>query len=183
KGHRSRKKAKERREEEERIVAREKALQDEDAAPETAGDFERLLIASPNESLLWVKFMAFKLGLADIDGARAVAERALKTISFREEQERYNVWVSLLNLEHKFGTRDSLKKTSDRACQNSKPKKVYLHLAEIHDKAQETEQCEEVYQAAAKKFRHSKKVWMAFQLSRLKRGDDVGAREILQRSL
>lgn len=48
-------------------MAREKALQDEDAAPETAGDFERLLIASPNESLLWVKFMAFKLGLADID--------------------------------------------------------------------------------------------------------------------
>lgn len=29
---------------------------------------------------------------------------------------------------------------------------------QIHDKAQETEQCEEVYQAAAKKFRHSKKV-------------------------
>lgn len=67
KGHRSRKKAKERREEEERIVARERALLDENAAPETAGDYERLIVASPNDSLLWVKFMAFKLGLADID--------------------------------------------------------------------------------------------------------------------
>lgn len=48
-------------------MARERALQDENAVPETAGDFERLLIASPNDSLLWVKFMAFKLGLADTD--------------------------------------------------------------------------------------------------------------------
>lgn len=67
KGHRSRKKAKERREEEERIVARERALQDDDAAPETDGDFERLLIATPNDSFLWVKYMAFKLSLADVD--------------------------------------------------------------------------------------------------------------------
>lgn len=28
----------------------------------------------------------------------------------------------------------------------------------MHEKAQETEECEEVFQAAAKKFRHSKKV-------------------------
>lgn len=28
----------------------------------------------------------------------------------------------------------------------------------MHDKARETEQCEEVFQAAAKKFRHSRKV-------------------------
>ncbi|CAM9409869.1 unnamed protein product, partial [Hapterophycus canaliculatus] len=66
-GHRSRKKAKERREEEERIAARERALQDEDASPETAGDYERLLVATPNDSLLWVKFMAFKLSLADVE--------------------------------------------------------------------------------------------------------------------
>lgn len=35
--------------------------------PETAGDYERLLVATPNDSLLWVKFMAFKLSLADVE--------------------------------------------------------------------------------------------------------------------
>ncbi|CAM9425382.1 unnamed protein product, partial [Ectocarpus sp. 8 AP-2014] len=183
KSHRSRKKAKERREEEDRIAARERALQDEDAAPETAGDYERLLVATPNDSLLWVKFMAFKLSLADVEGARAVCERGLKAVSFREEQERLNLWVSLINLEHKYGSRASLKAVSERACQNSNPKKVYLHMAEMHEKAQESEECEEVFQAAVKKFRHSQKVWVAYQLSRLKRGDDAGAREALKRSL
>ena len=40
---------------------------EQDAAPETAGDFERLLVASPNDSLLWVKYMAFKLSLAEVE--------------------------------------------------------------------------------------------------------------------
>lgn len=35
--------------------------------PETAGDFERLVVATPNDSLVWVKFMAFKLSLADVE--------------------------------------------------------------------------------------------------------------------
>ena len=35
--------------------------------PETAGDFERLMVAEPNNSLLWVKYMAFKLSLADVE--------------------------------------------------------------------------------------------------------------------
>ncbi|CAM9211625.1 unnamed protein product, partial [Ectocarpus sp. 12 AP-2014] len=183
KSHRSRKKAKERREEEDRVAARERALQDEDAAPETAGDYERLLVATPNDSLLWVKFMAFKLSLADVEDARAVCERGLKAVSFRKEQERFNLWVSLINLEHKYGSRATLKTVSERACQNSNPKKVYLHMAEMHEKAQESEECEEVFQAAVKKFRHSQKVWVAYQLSRLKRGDDAGAREALKRSL
>jgi len=35
---------------------------------------------------------------------------------------------------------------------------VFGSRVQMHEKAQETEECEEVFQAAAKKFRHSKKV-------------------------
>lgn len=66
-----------------------------------------------------------------MQGARAVCERGLKAMSFREEQERFNVWVSLMNLEHKYGSRSTLKAVSERACKNSNPKKVYLHMAEV----------------------------------------------------
>ncbi len=31
-------------------------------------------------------------------------------ISFREEQEKYNLWVALLNLENMYGTELTLKK-------------------------------------------------------------------------
>ena len=67
-------------------------------------------------------------------GARGVCERALKAVSFREEQERFNLWVSLINLEHKFGSAATLKAASERACQNCNPKKVYLHMAEVSTK-------------------------------------------------
>jgi hypothetical protein len=41
----------------------------------------------------------------EIEKARAIAQRALSTISFREEQEKLNVWCALLNLENLYGTK------------------------------------------------------------------------------
>ena len=61
----------------------ELALLDKDRGPESAEDFDRLLLGSPNNSMLWIQYMAFYLHSAEIDKARAIAERALKTISFR----------------------------------------------------------------------------------------------------
>ena len=50
------------------------------------------IIASPSSSLLWIRYMAFQLSLTEVEGARSVAERALASISFRDEQEKLNVW-------------------------------------------------------------------------------------------
>ena len=72
--------------------------------PVSADDFDRMVLASPNSSILWLQYMAHHLENAEIDKARAVARKALKTISFREEQEKFNVWIGLLNLEHMYGT-------------------------------------------------------------------------------
>lgn len=68
--------------------------------PQSADDFDRLVLSSPNSSILWLQYMAFHLQATEIEKARAVAERALKTMCFREEQEKLNVWVALLNLEN-----------------------------------------------------------------------------------
>lgn len=51
--------------------------------PESAEAFERLLLSSPDSSLLWLQYMAFQLQATQIEQARTIAERALKTISFR----------------------------------------------------------------------------------------------------
>ena len=108
----ARKKAKEEREirlrEAKLLAAAEKGAEAADSSETWAeDDYERELMASPNDSKLWIRYMAFRLSLADVEGARAVATRALKTILFREEDEKMNVWVALLNLEHKFGTKVS----------------------------------------------------------------------------
>ena len=51
--------------------------------PSSADDFDRLLLQSPNSSIIWLRYMAFHLESAEIEKARAIAEKALKTISFR----------------------------------------------------------------------------------------------------
>lgn len=56
---------------------------DSERAPEMADDFDQLVLQSPNSSIVWMRYMAFHLETAEIEKARAVAERALKTISFR----------------------------------------------------------------------------------------------------
>jgi rRNA biogenesis protein RRP5 len=134
--HKSRKKQAERRREEQEISRREMALADgtADENPETAGDFERLLAGNPNSSELWIRYMAFYLSLADIPSARAVADKALGRIEFRQECEKLNVWTALLTLEHTYGHDRSLQATVDRACSNNNPKQVYLRVCEILEK-------------------------------------------------
>ena len=53
------------------------------AAPESADDFERLVLGSPSSSYVWIRYMAFLLKAAEVHKARAVAERALEKIDYR----------------------------------------------------------------------------------------------------
>ena len=61
-------------------------------------------MSSPNSSFLWVKYMAFQLSLAEFDQARAVAERALKSIHFREEKEKFTIWYVAGKVVLRIGT-------------------------------------------------------------------------------
>lgn len=54
----------------------------------------------------------------------------------REEQEKLNVWVALLNLENMYGSQESLTKVFERAVQYNEPLKVFLHLADIYTKSE-----------------------------------------------
>jgi rRNA biogenesis protein RRP5 len=46
--------------------------------PKTPEDYERLIFAEPNNSLLWIKYMAYWVSVAEIQKARDTAERALQ---------------------------------------------------------------------------------------------------------
>ncbi|RKP16522.1 protein prenylyltransferase [Rozella allomycis CSF55] len=134
-------------------------LQEND--PETLDDFERLVASNPNDSFTWVRYMAFHLKLSEIDKARNVAEKALKSISFRNEQEKFNVWMALINLENKFGSEISLNQTIERSLQFNEPKKVYLQLAKIYESTNKTIEATNLWQSVIlKKFSHSCKAFV-----------------------
>lgn len=105
-------------------------------APESNADFERLLLGSPNSSYLWIQYMSFQLQLSEVDKAREIARRALRTINFREEQEKLNVWTALLNLENVYGTEESLEMVFKEAARANDSKTAHLRLAVIFDEAE-----------------------------------------------
>lgn len=99
--------------------------------PESTSDFERVLLGSPNSSYLWIQYMSFQLRLSEIEKAREIAKRALSTINFREEKEKLNVWIALMNLENVYGNDESLESVFKDAARHCEPKTVHLRLASI----------------------------------------------------
>ncbi|KAA8497028.1 rRNA biogenesis protein rrp5 [Porphyridium purpureum] len=84
------------------IREREEAMLREQVL-DTAEDFERVLVGAQNASLVWIRYMAFHVSLAQLAEARKVAERALGLIGVQYEAEKMNVWLAYLNLELQFG--------------------------------------------------------------------------------
>ncbi|XP_072477530.1 protein RRP5 homolog isoform X2 [Notamacropus eugenii] len=160
----------------------EAALMDPNWQPETADDFDRLVLSSPNSSILWLQYMAFHLHATEIEKARAVAERALKSISFREEQEKLNVWVALMNLENMYGTTETLSKVFERAVQYCEPLKVFLQLADIYTKSEKYQAAEELYSRMLKRFRQDKTVWVKYGAFLLQMGQADASHRLLQRA-
>lgn len=169
--------------------------------PESNADFERILLGSPNSSYLWMQYMSFQLHLSEIDRAREIAQRALKTINFREEQEKLNVWIALLNLENVYGTEESLETAFKDAARHNDSKTIHIRLAAIFDQSEKTEvsyisrglvnvlsqldeqKAEDQYKRTCKKFGQSSKVWTLFAEHYLRLGKPEEARSLLPRSL
>ncbi|CAL5418123.1 unnamed protein product [Camellia sinensis] len=148
----AKKKANEERERE--IRAAEERLLEKDI-PRSADEFEKVVRISPNSSFVWIKYMAFMLSLADVEKARSIAERALKTINIREESEKLNVWVAYFNLQNEYGypPEDAVSKIFGRALQYCDPKKVHLALLGMYERTEQHKLADELLSKMSKKFK------------------------------
>ncbi|XP_057982836.1 rRNA biogenesis protein RRP5 [Malania oleifera] len=155
----AKKKAKAERERE--IRAAEERLLEEDV-PRTADEFEKLVRRSPNSSFAWIKYMEFVLSLADVEKARSIAERALRTINIREESEKLNIWVAYLNLENEYGSppEEAVIKIFQRAMQFCDPEKVHIALLGIYERTGQDKLADELLNKMTKKFKRSCTVWL-----------------------
>ncbi|KAJ4391778.1 rRNA biogenesis protein rrp5 [Gnomoniopsis smithogilvyi] len=120
--------------------------------PQTATDFERLLMGQPDSSDLWMQYMALQLQVSEPAKAREIAERALKTINIREEAEKLNIWTAYLNLENAYGTDETLEGVFKRACQYNDEQVVHERLTTIYIKTGKHDNADALFQTMTKKF-------------------------------
>lgn len=152
--------------------------------PQSVSDFERLLMGSPNSSVVWMNYMAFQLQLSEVDKAREVGRRALKSIGVRYEDERLNIWVALLNLENSFGTKEELEETFAQSCQYMDSKTMHMKMATIYASSDKIDEAVEVYNKACKKFgRQDASLWASFGQMLYNNDRTEEARELLDRAL
>lgn len=152
--------------------------------PETPMDFERVLLGAPNNSIIWIKFMAHYLSVAEIEKARGVANKALATIAPEMQQDKLNIWMALLNLEHRFGTAQLFQKTLTQALQQNEPKTVYTQLVAALEKDKTAKKLvEDLYNVMIKKFKTCTKVFIRYGSYLLAEDRAEDARRILQVAL
>lgn len=152
-----------------------------EGAPESASDFERALLASPNSSFLWIQYMSFQLQLHEVDKGRAIGRQALERINFREEEEKLNVWMALINLELGFGTAESADKVFKEAVQYNDARTVYARY--IDALVMTGKDAEDTLKKMLKKFSAFPDTWAKFVDYYLKKGDVEAARALLPRAL
>ncbi|KPJ17014.1 Protein RRP5-like [Papilio machaon] len=144
---------------------------------------ERALLASPDCSQLWIAYMAFHLQATEIEKARGVGRRALRTICFREEQEKLNIWLALLNLEHRFGTKESQQKTLEEALQMNEKYQIHSKLLDIYVETGKAGEAGALAELMLRKYRRQLEAYIAagsacYQLGLLEK-----ARQIMQKGL
>nr|XP_023017308.1 protein RRP5 homolog [Leptinotarsa decemlineata] len=148
------------REEEERISKIEKELADSTKAPESAEQFDRLLLANPNSSELWTKYIALHTAATEFDKARAVARRALESINLTLVDERFNIWLALLNLENMLGTKESFDKTFNDALTHNDSLQVYLKTIQMLAEAGKFSEMEEKIRKVRNKHKQEPSMWL-----------------------
>jgi rRNA biogenesis protein RRP5 len=115
-------------------IAQEKKIRDKEAElrEEKGGealdinDYERLLVADKDQSYLWIQYMAMILDKLDIEAARRIAQRAIKSVSMSNDADKLNIWIAYMNMESQFGTQESLEQVVKQALEVNDRQKVYL---------------------------------------------------------
>ncbi|KAL6430719.1 hypothetical protein ACFW04_006937 [Cataglyphis niger] len=170
------------REKERKIRQREEALAS-NKIPNSTDQFDRLVLSNPDSSLVWLQYMAYHLQATEIDKARAIAKRAIKTINFREENERLNVWNAWLNLESRFGTPESLNDVFREAVQTNDAFKIYTHMLTVHADAGRKIELEKLIDTIIGKFKQDPQTWINCGAALLKIGLKEKSRHIMQRAV
>ncbi|XP_037949163.1 protein RRP5 homolog [Teleopsis dalmanni] len=176
-------KFKQEREEEARLRIIEEKYANPDQIPETVDQFDRLVMSDPNNTKHWISYMVFHLQETEIDKARAVAQRAIKTIPFRNLNERLNIWMALLNLELHYGTKETYDNTMKEALTCNDPMQIHLRSLEILKDSNNRQELFEIISIITKKYKTEPEAWKAVAIAYFSIDMPERAQQMLQKSL
>lgn len=145
--------------EEARLREIERSFANDAIVPTSVDQFDRLVMGEPNSSRIWIQYMVFHLQATEMDRARGVASKALKTINFRETQERLNIWIALLNLELRYGSKESFEDVLKEALQVNEPFNVYAACLRMFADCKRLVELSDCVQTVTKKFRTNPECW------------------------
>ncbi|KAL4713054.1 hypothetical protein ACJJTC_001108 [Scirpophaga incertulas] len=171
------------REEEARVREMEQRAIASASQPRSTEHFERALLAEPNCSQLWIAYMAFHLQSTEVEKARAAGRRALAAISFREEAERRNVWLALLNCEARFGTQESLLKVLEEALQMNDPFTVHSKLLDMYVETGKQQEAISLVDLMVRKYRRLAKAYTHCGAACFRLGLIEKARNVMQKAI
>lgn len=132
--------------------------------PQSVSDFERQLLGQPNNSDLWVQYMSFQLRLSELEKAREIGERALRTIHIRETEAKTAVWTAFLNMEVEYGDDDSVEEVFNRACQMQDSLEMHQNLVSAYVVSGKHDKADAIFERIVgnKNFRASPDVWLNY---------------------
>ncbi|XP_060533237.1 protein RRP5 homolog [Cylas formicarius] len=128
--------------------------------PKNSEHFERLLLADPNNSEMWIRYIAFHVASTEINKARTVAKKALETINVTRIEDKFKVWVALLNLENMFGTKESFESVFQDAVKYNDALQIYLKGIQMLAEAGKYEEMEQKVKKVRGKFKQELHMWL-----------------------
>lgn len=161
----------------------EEALASSANIPSSAAEFERLVLATPNNSLIWIKFMVFHLQALEVDKARHVFRRALKAINFRWQDDILNVWVAYLNVELRYGTQETFDQAFTEALSTNDQFKVSIRTIEILADSDKIALCKAKATVAMKKFKDRAELWPKIGAAYFRMGLKEEANQLVNKAL
>ncbi|CAL8078475.1 unnamed protein product [Orchesella dallaii] len=121
--------------------------------------------------------------LGHLDKARRVAKQALDTIDYRKVKGKREVWGSLLQLEMKYGTEETVKKTYAEALEQNDEFEWMKLAAKVYDLQHRSKDVERIYRKMTKKFPLEPEAWIRLgKFHFFKQNFGVG-REVLPQAL
>ena len=140
-------------------------------APRTAPEFEQMIMSSPNSSYVWIQFMAYLIAQGELEKARATAQRAVKTISFREQDEKFNIYMAWLNAENVYGTEESAEEVFKKAMAQCSQSKVLKTTLDIYEMTGKMDRAQHVAKTLCKLYSDTPESWIRVIRFYLKQGD------------
>ena len=113
-------------------------------------ELSQLLLVEPNSSEAWIRLIALYLSRSELKKAISTAQRGIHTISHRREDERFNVWVALLNLTRAHD-RHAFEGFAKEFVLRNDAKKALLALVDLHVRSDDFDQARETLKKCRKK--------------------------------